>query len=90
MEQLEATAKSWATLSAKPGTKEHTQIYDAVLIGWAMAEAQAVQCLKSQHERCPPGLLVSYAIAADVLKLDMKEAAKRPVETTLKGNVRSE
>jgi hypothetical protein len=77
--QIQATAESWADLSKFPReSKEWECTYNAFLMGWSCASASAVQLLKRQYEGCQPGTLVSYAIAADVLKLDLKEYETKP------------
>lgn len=77
MTQIEATARSWANTYGKQGTKEHTAAYDSFLVGWSAASATAVTLLHRQFEGSQHGLKVSYAIAAEVLKVDMKEYENR-------------
>ena len=71
--QLELTAKSWSQLHIHQDSRDAA--YQAFMMGWAIAAAQAKQLLLKQHEGCQEGTLVSYAIAAEVLELDLKEYA---------------
>lgn len=61
--QIESLAK----LIKNTGMSAH----DAFLMGWSLSKNQAVTCLKTQYKGCKA--LVSYDIAAEVLKTDMDE-----------------
>jgi hypothetical protein len=75
VKQIEKTAKSWSeTYKVKSA---RVAAHDSFLMGWAVAKAQAVQCLKRQFQGCQPGTRVSYHIAADVLRVEMEEYEKK-------------
>lgn len=79
MTLIEATAKSWATALVKEVDSDAwKKAHDSFLVGWQAAAVTAVNLLKKQHEGCQPGQLVSYAIAADVLRVDLKEYEQQP------------
>jgi hypothetical protein len=78
MKQIEATAKSWAETYGKPGEKTYTAAHDSFLIGFAAACASGVSLLRKEHEGFQGK--VSYAIAADVLKMRLDEYMDRTPE----------
>lgn len=41
----------------------------------------AVEILREQHEKCQPGTLVSYHIAAEVLAIELRERLQAPPES---------
>jgi len=60
--------------TARGVQKAGISAHDAFLLGWSIAKSQAVRCLEIQYEGHKH--LVSYALAAEVLRTDMNEIEK--------------
>lgn len=74
MSQIDKTATEWGRTYSKTSTKPETIAHDSFLVGYSIAKAQAVSVLKKQFAGFKG--LVSYAIAADVLQMEMDALEK--------------
>lgn len=72
-EYIVKRAEDWADSLEERDSAAWATAHDSYLIGWTVASITARKALLMQFEDCPMGTLVSYAIAADVLRMEMRK-----------------